>query len=76
MGPPGFAQRYNTIPVRVIIDAEGKVRHIHLLSAFPDQSQAILTALREWRFKPYMVDGKAVEVETGMVFGMPRLVGR
>ena len=73
---PGFAQRYNTIPVRIIIDAEGKVRHIHLLSAFPEQSHAILAALREWRFKPYMVDGKTVEVETGMVFGLPRIVGR
>lgn len=73
---PQFAQRYNTIPVRVIIDAEGKVRHIHLLSAFPEQSHAVLTALRDWRFKPYMVDGKAVEVETGLVFGLPRLVVR
>jgi hypothetical protein len=73
---PELAQRYNTIPVRVIIDAEGKVRHIHLLSAFPEQSQAVLTALREWRFKPYMVGGRAVEVETGMVFGMPRIVVR
>jgi hypothetical protein len=73
---PGFAQRYNTIPVRVIIDAKGKVRHIHLLSAFPEQSQAILTALRDWRFKPYIVDGKAVEVETGLVFGLPRVAVR
>lgn len=73
---PGYTQRYNTIPVRLIIDAEGKVRHIHLLSAFPEQSQPILTALREWRFKPYMVDGKAVEVETGLVFGLPRFVAR
>jgi hypothetical protein len=70
---PEFANRYNTIPVRVIIDAEGKIRHIHLLSAFPEQSHAILTALREWRFTPYRVDGKAVEVETGLVFGLPRL---
>jgi hypothetical protein len=73
---PEFAQRYNTIPVRVIIDAEGKVRHIHLLSAFPEQSHAVMTALREWRFKPYIVDGKAVEVETGLVFGLPRVVAR
>lgn len=71
---PRFAQRYNTIPVRVIIDAEGKVKHAHLLSAFPEQSEAILTALRDWRFKPYVVDGKAVEVETGLVFGLPRTV--
>jgi hypothetical protein len=71
---PQFAQRYNTIPVRVIIDAEGKVQHIHLLSAFPEQSQPILSALREWRFKPYVVDGKPVAVETGLVFGLPRTI--
>jgi len=71
---PRFTQRYNTIPVRMIIDAEGKVRHVHLLSAFPEQSQPILSALREWRFKPYVVDGRAVEVETGVVFGQPRTV--
>lgn len=71
---PQFQQRYNTIPVRVIIDAEGKVRHAHLLSAFPDQSHAILSALREWRFKPYVVNGKPVKVETGLVFGLPRMV--
>ncbi|MEA2488725.1 MAG: Gram-negative bacterial TonB protein C-terminal [Acidobacteriota bacterium] len=73
---PTFAQRYNTIPVRVIVDTEGKVKHVHLLSAFPEQSQPILTALREWRFEPYVVDGKAVEVETGLVFGLPRQVAR
>lgn len=73
---PAFANRYNTIPVRVIVDTEGKVKHAHLLSAFPEQSQAILAALREWRFKPYVVDGKASEVETGIVFGLPRMVAR
>jgi hypothetical protein len=41
-------------------------------SAFPEQSQAILGALRTWRFKPYREGGRAVAVETGIVFGMPR----
>jgi hypothetical protein len=68
---PAFHQRYNTIPVRVILDAEGKVKHAHLLSAFPEQSEPILKALRDWRFEPYVVGGKAVEVETGLVFGRP-----
>lgn len=68
---PSFHQRYNTIPVRVIIDVEGKVKHAHLLSAFPEQSEPILSALRDWRFQPYVVAGKAVEVETGLVFGRP-----
>jgi len=68
--------RFNTIPVRVLIDATGGVKHIHLLSAFPEQSQAIIAALRNWRFKPYRVDGKAVPIETGIVFGMPRMTAK
>ncbi|HEX6086180.1 MAG TPA: hypothetical protein VF266_16730 [Thermoanaerobaculia bacterium] len=73
---PTFNQRFNTIPVRVIIDAEGKVKHAHVLSAFPEQSEPILKALREWRFAPYVVGGRAVEVETGLVFGRPSRVVR
>jgi hypothetical protein len=62
-------QKYNQIPVRVIIDREGKVKHIHFLSAFPSQSQEISAALLQWRFKPYLRNGQPVEVETGMLFG-------
>ncbi len=66
-------QKYNQIPVRVIIDREGKIKHIHFLSAFPAQSQAISAALSQWRFKPYLRNGETVEVETGMLFGrVPR----
>jgi hypothetical protein len=63
--------KYNPIPVRVIIDRDGKVKHIHFLSAFPGQSQALTTALMQWRFKPYLRDGQPVEVETGILFGRP-----
>jgi hypothetical protein len=62
-------QKYNSIPVRVTIDREGKVKHIHFLSAFPSQAQAITTALSQWRFKPYLRNGQPVEVETGILFG-------
>jgi hypothetical protein len=61
--------RYNTVPVRIIIDRQGKVRHIHFLRAFPDQAKAITAALLQWRFKPHLLDGRPVEVETGIVFG-------
>jgi Gram-negative bacterial TonB protein C-terminal len=67
---PVFSEnKYNQVPVRVIIDREGKVKHIHFLSAFPSQSQAIAAALSQWRFKPYLRNGQPVEVETGMLFG-------
>ena len=67
---PVFAERrFNPVPVRVIIDKEGKVKHIHFLSAFPDQAKAVTDALFQWRFRPYLRDGKPVEVETGILFG-------
>ena len=67
-------QKYNAIPVRLIIDKAGKVRHVHVISAFPAQAKAISEALLQWRFKPYLRDGQPVEVETGIMFGMaPRV---
>jgi hypothetical protein len=61
--------RFNPVPVRIIIDKEGKVKHIHFLSAFPDQAKAITDALGQWRFKRYLRNGQPVEVETGLMFG-------
>jgi hypothetical protein len=67
--PTSTEHRFNPVPVRIIIDKEGKIKHIHFLSAFPDQEKAISDALKQWKFKPYLRDGHAVEVETGIMFG-------
>jgi hypothetical protein len=69
MDPVFPEHRFNPVPVRIIIDKDGKVRHIHFLNAFPDQTEAITEALAHWKFKPYLRDGKPVEVETGIMFG-------
>ncbi len=67
---PVFTERrFNPVPVRIIIDKKGKVKHIHFLSAFPDQAKVITDALGQWKFKPYRRDGQPVEVETGLIFG-------
>jgi hypothetical protein len=67
---PVFSEhRFNAVPVRIIIDKEGKVKHIHFLSAFPDQAKAITDAFQQWKFKPYLRDRHPVEVETGIMFG-------
>ena len=67
---PVFTEpRFNQVPVRIVIDQEGKVKQIHFLSAFPEQAKAVTDALSQWRFKPYLIDGQPVEVETGVVFG-------
>jgi hypothetical protein len=65
--PAPYQQRFNAIPVRIIIGTNGKVKHIHVLSAFPDQARSITDALMQWRFNPH-----PTEVETGIVFGASR----
>jgi hypothetical protein len=67
--PVFTGHRFNRIPVRFVIDKYGKVKYIHVLSAFPDETKAITEALLRWEFRPYRLNGKAVEVETGIIFG-------
>lgn len=67
---PSFAERqFNPIPVRIVIDKYGKVKHVHVISAFPQQAKAVTDALLQWEFRPYRVNGRPVEVETGIMFG-------
>jgi hypothetical protein len=67
---PIFSEpRFNPVPVRIVIDVQGRVKHIHFLRAFPDQVKSISDALQRWRFKPYWADGRPAEVETGIMFG-------
>ena len=66
---PVFSEhRFHPVPARIVIDVEGKVKHIHLLCAFPDQARSITDALGAWRFNPYSRDGQPAEVETGILF--------
>lgn len=62
-------QKFNPIPVRFVIDKRGRVRHVHLINAFPEQAASITSALMRWTFKPYEQNGQRAEVETGILFG-------
>jgi hypothetical protein len=57
-----------TVPVRIIIGTNGKVEHVHVISATPAQRQAIEQALTQWQMKPLEVMGQPTEVETGLTF--------
>jgi hypothetical protein len=67
--PVFTGHKLNSVPVRIIIDKYGKVKHVHVISAFPDESKAITDALLQWEFRPYRLNGEPVEVETGIMFG-------
>ncbi|HEV2990049.1 MAG TPA: energy transducer TonB [Candidatus Angelobacter sp.] len=66
--PEMVGQKYTQVPTRFIIGTDGKVKHVHVINAFPDQAKSVETALAQWELKPYKVNGKPVEVETGILF--------
>ena len=63
--------RYGSVPVRLIIGADGKLEHIHAIAGFPEQRKSVTDALAKWEFKPYIANGQPVEVETGLLFQFP-----
>jgi Gram-negative bacterial TonB protein C-terminal len=66
--PAVVGPRPRPIPVRIVIDSEGGVKHIHVIQASDEQRRSIEEALRQWKFKPPRVDGKPTEIETGILF--------
>jgi hypothetical protein len=66
--PVPVGPKFTSIPVRIIIDGNGNVKHAHVIHASAEQRQSIEDAVRQWTFKPPRIDGATVEVETGLVF--------
>jgi hypothetical protein len=70
--PVDVGARFTRVPARIIIDQQGRVKHVHVLNAFPDQARSVEDALLQWTFKPYFKNGQPVEVETGILFEFGR----
>ena len=68
--PHAVGTKSVSVPVRVIVAADGSVKHVHVIHASAAQQRNIEDAVRQWKFKPYARQGHPVEVETGMVFNL------
>jgi hypothetical protein len=66
VNPPAIAPLNIPIPVRLVIAPDGSVRHVNAIRATQEQRGGIENALAQWKFKPYDIDGRAVEIETGL----------
>jgi protein TonB len=55
-----------TVLLRAIIDREGRITSLAVLSGHPLLVQAALAAVRQWRYRPTMLNGEPVEVETSI----------
>ena len=52
------------VVVQVTIDKEGNVANIQLISGHPLLAPAAIDAVKQWKYKPYLLNETPVEVET------------
>lgn len=56
-----------SVVLAVIIGKDGTVQNLHVItSASPLLNQAALDAVKQWRYKPYVLNGNPVEVDTSV----------
>jgi protein TonB len=52
------------VVLRAVISRSGEIQELRVISGHPMLSPAALDAVRQWRYRPYLLNGVAVEVET------------
>jgi TonB family protein len=52
------------VRMNVIVDKEGNVANIQLISGHPLLAPAAIDAVKQWKYKPYLLNETPVEVET------------
>jgi len=53
-----------TVVLQAMISKAGTIEGLHVISGSPMLQQAAIDAVKTWRYRPYMLNGQAVEVET------------
>ncbi len=53
-----------TVVLRALIGTDGSIRELHLVSGHPLLAQAAIDAVRQWRYRPTILNGDPFEVET------------
>jgi protein TonB len=62
-----LTRRQGTVMLRLTVGSNGRVKDAHVLSGDEDFAEAALNAVREWRYQPYRLDGKPVDVSTDAI---------
>jgi TonB family protein len=52
------------VVLKVIVDKEGNVANIQLISGPPMLAPPAIDAVKQWKYRPYLLNGEPVEVET------------
>jgi protein TonB len=62
------------VMLTAVISRDGTIENLHVLSGHPMLVAAAIEAVRRWRYRPYLLNGQPVEVETQIVVNF-RLAG-
>jgi periplasmic protein TonB len=58
------ARMEGTVILQATISKSGTIEGLHVVSGPPMLRQAALDAVQQWRYRPYLLNGEPVEVET------------
>ncbi len=58
------ARIQGTVQMQITIGKDGKVQSLNVLSGPPELVQAAVDAVKEWEYKPTLLNGEPVEVLT------------
>jgi protein TonB len=53
-----------TVRLRAIVGTDGRVREVEMLSGHALLAQAAMDAVLQWRYRPTLLNGRPVDVET------------
>jgi len=64
--PPeaGRARIEGTVVLMAVIGKDGTVRDVRVENGLPLLAQAAIDAVKQWRYKPYLLNGEPVEVDS------------
>ena len=52
------------VVLQATISKDGTIQNLHMISGHPMLAPAAIDAVKQWRYKPYFLNGEPVEVET------------
>jgi protein TonB len=53
-----------TVVLSAIISADGSVKSLRLVSGHPALTSAAIDAVKQWKYRPYLLNGRPVDYET------------
>ncbi len=67
---PAIAQRAHiqgTVRLQAIISKQGTIENLQLIEGHPMLVQAAIDAVKQWKYRPYVLNGEPLEVETFVI---------